>query len=217
MNEKHVIGATVGENESIAWFNARFPHSMPLTLNTLNRAILKNLAGEEYDMFVTNKPFWLKRENETASEAKARYQSGSTVPVLFLFFSLLSYWPAVFVGFYIKERESGAKLIQLVCGANQIIFWTTSFLFDFTIYFIIMCLLLGKTAIYQGRQFSTFEDLSIFLIIFAAYGFSMLPFLYLFSYVFKKHSTAESFVPIACIVCKFELRGRSETSMLENG
>lgn len=204
MSEKYVIGATLGENESIAWFNPKFPHSMPLTLNTLNRAILKNIAGDEFDILVINKPFWLRRENETAKEAKARYESGSPFACLFLFYSLLSYWPAVFIGFYIKERESRGKLLQLICGADQIVYWITSFLFDFTIYFVIICLLLGKTAIYEGPQFSTFEDLSIFLVIFAAYGFAMLPFVYLFSYIFSKHSTAESLVPIVCIVCKLK-------------
>lgn len=72
MNENYIIGATFNEVESTAWFNPKFDHSLPLSLNTLNRAILKKLAGDEYDIVVTSKPFWLRFGDETLEEAKAR-------------------------------------------------------------------------------------------------------------------------------------------------
>lgn len=186
---------------------------MPLTLNTLNRALLKKFAGDEYDIFLTNKPFWLRYENKTVEETRAERSPNSArhvvVPVLFLFFTLSSYWPAIFISFYIKERTCKAKLLQIICGVNEIIYWITSFLFDFTIFFIIICLILGKVAIYQSPQFDTFENLSRYLIIFAFYGFGMLPFLYLFSYLFSKHSTGESLVPLFCIVCELNFKIKS--------
>lgn len=201
--EKYLIGATIEKVNAIAWFNGRFPHAMPLSLNTLNRAILKDMAGDECDIFVSTNPID-RREEKRRSEGN-QFSSQFVFPVLFLFFSLSCYWPAIFVAFYIKERECRAKLLQFISGVNGIIYWVTSFLFDYTIYFIIIALLLAKVSVYQSPFFSTFEDLSRFVIIFGLYGFSMLPFLYLYSYMFSKHSTGESLVPVLCIACKFFL------------
>jgi hypothetical protein len=72
MNEKYIFAATIDIMKSTAWFNPRFSHSLPLSLNTLNRAILKQLAGVEHDIFLTNKPFWLRRKDESLNEAIAR-------------------------------------------------------------------------------------------------------------------------------------------------
>lgn len=207
MNEKYIIGTTIGKVKSTAWFNSLFSHSMPLSLNTLNRAILKQMAGDECDISVVNKPFWLRNENQTASETRAARDSRLNFdvvgPILFLFFILSSYWPAIFIAFYIKERECRAKLLQYISGVNEVVYWVTSFLFDYTVYFTIMCVILGNIWIYQAEKLNTFEYLSRYLIIFGFYEFSILPFVYLFSYLFKKHSTGESLVIFTSLICKY--------------
>lgn len=201
MGESYIIGATLNDSDLTGWFNPRFPHALPLTLNLLNRAALKHVAGDKFDIFVVNKPYQLKDKYE--NEERRETTSPNVIIVLVLFHALLSYWPGIFVAFYIKERECRSKLLQIICGANQTVYWISSFLFDYTIYFLIMSLLLGKVAIYDGEQFRTFEDLSHFLIIFGCYGFSMLPFLYLYSYLFNKHSSAEMLVPVICIASEY--------------
>lgn len=205
MSENYIVGASIGDSEATAWFNSRFRHSMPLSLNLLNRAIIKNLGGEQLDITVTNKVYWLREANETAEKARARHQAASTLilfPVLFLFYALLSFWPAVFIAFYVKERECRAKLLQFICGANQIVYWASSLFFDYTIFMIVMCLLLGKVAVYEGPPFSTFDELSRFLIIFGAYGFSILPFAYFLSYLFTKPSSVESAIAAIGLIGK---------------
>lgn len=72
MNENYIIGATIDKVKSTAWFNPNFPHSLPLSLNILNRAILKQHSGDDYDISLVNKPFQMKRENETLDDAKTR-------------------------------------------------------------------------------------------------------------------------------------------------
>ena len=81
MNEKFIFGATIDSVKSIAWFNAKFPHSLPLSLNTLNRAILKQLAGNDYNISLTNKPFDLRMENESLEDAKNRRASQKLVQI----------------------------------------------------------------------------------------------------------------------------------------
>jgi hypothetical protein len=77
MDENYLIAASLGNVKSTAWFNAKFPHSIPLSLHTLNRAILKNLAGDEYDMSLVNEPFSPRSDDETLEESRARKVSTS--------------------------------------------------------------------------------------------------------------------------------------------
>ena len=128
--------------------------------------------------------------------------SENILPEIILFFVTATFWPAIFIAFYIKERECRSKLLQLICGMNKFIYWITSYLFDFTIFFFIISLLLTIVAIYGREQFSTFEDLSKILLIFGFYGISMLPFLYFSSYFFEKPSSGETFVPLSCCIRK---------------
>lgn len=207
MNQKYVIGSTIENVKAIAWFNSIFDHSMPLSLNTLNRAILKSMTGDHNDISVSIKPYFLRHENktiaETRSEMKLRSQNNLSVGMKVVFFLLLSYLPGIFIAFYIKERECKAKLLQYISGINEIIYWLTSLLFDYTVYMTIMSLILIKIWMYQKKQLDTFELLSQYLVVFGFYGYAILPFVYLFSYSFKKHVTGVNMTTVSLLVRKF--------------
>jgi hypothetical protein len=69
---KHLIAASIGNIKSTAWFNGIYPHTLPLSVNTLNRAILKTFAGNEYDITVTNEPFKALEKGESLEEVQAK-------------------------------------------------------------------------------------------------------------------------------------------------
>lgn len=200
-NRQYLIGATINGDRATAWFNGQPFHTMPLALNTINRAYLKAFQGSEYDINVINKPYvWLENDNDGP---RIRDDvSGIIVPFI-LFFFLLIYWPSIFIGFYIKERESRAKLLQLISGANRFVYWATSFLFDYIILMVVICAVVGGIGLYQRPHMSTAGELGTMLLIFACYGFSILPFIYAFSYLFTKHSTGESMVPVVGFLREF--------------
>lgn len=203
VNRQFLIGASFTREIVIAWFNGQPFHTMPLTINTINRAILRNNAGNDFDISVVNKPYvWLEN---TGDGGRVHDDISSIIAPSVLFFFLLTYWPSVFIAFYIKERESRAKLLQFISGANRFIYWATSFLFDYAIFFVVICALLGGVGLYQRPHLSTASELGTMLVIFSCYGFTMLPFIYAFSYLFAKHSTGESMVAIAGLLSKFTL------------
>lgn len=202
LNRQYLIGATISKSGNTAWFNGQPFHTMPLSLNTLNRAILKQQAGSKYDISVTNKPYvWIVNSDDSGT-SRVDNDIFAIVPALILFYFLLIYWPSIFIGFYIKERESRAKLLQLISGANRFIYWITAFIVDYIIFFIVMCAITGGVGIYQRSHLSTAGELGTYLVVFMFYGFSMLPLIYLFSYVFAKHSTGESMVALLGLLRK---------------
>lgn len=198
VNRKYLIGVTINERGNVAWFNGEPYHTSPLTINTLNRASLKSLAGNDHDISVTNKPFeWIERSDDNHRVSHDIF--GFVTPLL-LFYMLLMYWPSVFIGFYIKERETRAKLLQYISGANRFTYWITSFVFDYAIYLVIICALLAGVSLYQRPNFNTAEELGTLLVLFACYGFSTLPLIFAFSYLFTKHSTGENMVALGGLV-----------------
>lgn len=200
MTRKYLVGATLKTDGFEAWFNGEPLHTMPLTLNTINRAIIKNFMGNNHDILLTNKPFAKISHSDDGFSVQPAYSG--TIAVFFLFFFLLIYWPSIFIGFYIKERDSRAKLLQFISGANRFIYWFASFLFDYVIFFVVICSLLGGVASFQRFNFSTAKEMGTFLLIFSLYGFATLPLVYVLSYLFKKPSTGESMVAVFGILCK---------------
>lgn len=200
VNLEYLIGASIKENEITAWFNDQPYHTLPLTLNTLNRALLKQYAGNEFDIGITNKPYKLQVEgSHTQPNEEASFNS---VPVYILLLFLMIYWPAVFIGFYVKERECRAKLLQMISGVNKVVYWTTSWIFDYLICFVIIFAITSFIGFYQRPSFRTQEELGQLFLILNVYMFSILPFIYFFSYAFTKYSTGESMVPLLGILSK---------------
>jgi ATP-binding cassette, subfamily A (ABC1), member 3 len=187
-----LIGASFEGDGFTAWFNGEPYHTMPLALNMMNRAILRNLFGAGFDIHLTNKPFNWTRVSEAESEA--RNNAFSIVPSLIGLFLLLVYWPMVFIGFYIKERVSRFKLLQFITGANRATFWATSLLFDFVVFFLVICAILAGLSLHNIPNLSTFDDLSSLLLILAYYAFAVLPFTYAFSFLFSKPSSGENYL-----------------------
>lgn len=107
---------------------------------------------------------------------------------------------ACFVMFYIKERVSKAKLLQIVSGVNKGIFWLVAFLFDYAVYFLIMLFYILIMAAYQKEGLSTFEELLRNTVVLLAFGLAVLPFTYVLSFAFKIPTTGLVSLAIGYIV-----------------
>lgn len=196
VSQMYLIGATFeGSQYVTAWFNSQPYHTMPLSLNFVNRAILKSVVGNEFDLAVVNQPYNMPyHDSETHI---AIYENPvNIIFALLIFFFLLTYWPVIFVAHYIKERESKSKLLQYISGTNRFIFWLTSFIFDYAVFMIICCAIVLLIGVYQQNHFATFKELCALVIISSSYGFSMLPLIYSATYLFSKHSTGETMVTL---------------------
>lgn len=223
--EKFMIGVTITDEKIVAWFNYFNLSSFLqcVTLNYVHRAILKSAVGSEYDILAFNRPFtaaWM--EVETTQRPTTTTEAGDAEIVLtpeeelsftamltnfiliyMLFYLLLIYWPSIFVAIKVKERVTRAKLLQFISGANRFIYWFTSYLVDYIFFMVIMFTIVGIVALNQRAYFRTGEQLGTLMAVFSFYGAATLPFIYTISFVFDKHSTAESIIRIYGLLCKF--------------
>lgn len=186
------MGATFFQNNSIiAWFNDEFYHSVPLTLNLLNRGILKNVAGKNYDIIVRSKPFHcdaLDKEDEFT----AQFQIMLDINLLVGLGTVFSSWLAVFTIFYIGERAKKAKLLQMICGVNKFIFWLVPFIVDLILFLVVTIFLLAIVAAFNLEYFNEFSELLNLFGITTCFAFAAFPLSYLFTHLFTKPATGES-------------------------
>lgn len=203
-NRKYIIGATFKNDSILAWFNGQSYHSMPLTLNTVNRAILKTFKGSNYDITTFNHPYEGKfNATEIFQNIEANSNDVLNLLVLTLeIFVLLLYWPFVFTTHYVTEKETNMKLMQFISGMNRYVYWIASFAFDLIFFFVIWSALYIYILI-VGYESITFYSVAIFLLLTMSYAFCMLPFSYLCTFIFKKTSTFIGVFTGLSFICKF--------------
>lgn len=189
-NSHYVVGLSMDDKKIVGWYNGEFFHSLPLSLNLINRAIVKANMGDDYDITVTNKPFYYPDNH--SKEQTAILEITKSVILIVLLTLVFTNWTNVFMSFYIKERVSRSKLLQIISGVNKTVFWLSSYLFDFLIMILVSLLAVCTIAIFQKAGYSTFEELFRLFLIFVMFSFAALPMVYLFSHLFDQGSTGES-------------------------
>ena len=202
-NREFLIGASMGTNLITAWFNGQPYHTMPLTINMINRAVLRKFSGNDHDIQLINHPY----DHLRFSDDKLKFDrdTGRFVMTLVLLYILMLYWPSIFIAFYIKERDSRVKLLQFIRRHCRFVYWLTSFVIDYTIFLVAICGVVFGIGIYQQAHFSTVEELGAFVLILAVNAFSTLPLVYAVSYMFQKPASGESFVTFGGMLREFQV------------
>ncbi|EAT39837.1 AAEL008388-PA [Aedes aegypti] len=187
VDNTYMVGATVDETENnfTAWFNNKAYHTAPLSLNLIYNAILRTFCSN-CSLEVINKPL------PYSSRIRfLRLQAGSNMGFQLAFNTgfAMAFVGAMYIMFYIKERASGAKLLQFVSGVNAVTFWTVSFLWDYLVFIVAMILYILTLAAFQEEGWSTPAELSRVVIVMLCFGIAVIPFTYLWSYFFQVPST----------------------------
>lgn len=198
-NQRYQIGATFGEATDSVWYNfhSYTGNLMQFALNHYHRAVLIDAVGHEYDIRAEYSPFrW-----DWRPDPDARNQFDD-IMVYVLFFLMLMYWPSIHITLKIKERVSRSKLLQFISGVNRFLFTFVSFVIDVILTLIILFIILGIVVATNRPGFNTVEDIVIYLTTFTLYTINVVPFIYIMSFWFKKHSTGETLVSLFPVACK---------------
>nr|XP_014713390.2 phospholipid-transporting ATPase ABCA3-like isoform X2 [Equus asinus] len=167
------------------WFNNEAYHSPSLSLAVLENIIFTSLSGADASIRVSNKP---QPQNSTTGRSSRRRTSGLEI-ALNLFFGM-SIFVSGFCLLTVTERITKAKHIQFVSGVYAINFWLSALLWDFLIFFIACCLLMVVfIACGLDLLIKDYHFLDTFLI-FMLFGWSVIPFLYLISFLFSSNTSA---------------------------
>lgn len=106
----------------------------------------------------------------------------------------LTFIPAAFSIFVVKEREVGAKHQQVVSGVGVLSYWTATYLWDIVSHAIPATMSTLVVASFGLSEFTddgaTFGMFALFML----YGTAVAPFVYIITFPYKSHSTAQNAV-----------------------
>ncbi|XP_045398713.1 phospholipid-transporting ATPase ABCA3-like isoform X2 [Lemur catta] len=166
-------------------FNNEVYHSPPLALSVLDNVLFRLLAGNEASLTVSNKPQPLPLEND---EENLEYTTGREVALSLQFGMALLV--SGFCILTVTERTTKAKHIQFLSGVSVFAYWLSALLWDFIIFFISFCLLMAVLKNHKADIYVTGYHFQETMVIFNLYGWAVIPFVYLMSFLFSKSTSA---------------------------
>lgn len=189
-NRHCLVAATFEGDESNvrakAWFNDQAYHAIAVSLNAVNNAILKNVTGNT-SMHITAINHPLPRTLKQKSDDLTSNGVGLNVAFNLLFG--MAFLASSFVVFVVHERNNGAKHVQFVSGVDPLSYWTASWAWDL-INFTLPCICIIILFVCFNVPAYTGDRLGIVFLVLIFYGFAIIPFMYLFSFLFKIASKA---------------------------
>ncbi|XP_074138922.1 phospholipid-transporting ATPase ABCA3-like isoform X2 [Sminthopsis crassicaudata] len=170
-----------------AFFNNQAYHTPSIVVSVIDNILFKFLSGPQASITVFNHP-QPRNELQIANDEYFWGPTGIDIAVHLLYGmgSLASTFSIMAVG----ERVIKAKHIQFVSGVYAINFWLSSLLWDLIIFFIPSLLLLVVFKIFDVKAFIEDYHSADILLILMIYGWSVIPLMYLMSFLFVTSVTA---------------------------
>jgi ATP-binding cassette subfamily A (ABC1) protein 3 len=184
----YIVAASFNESTATAWFNGDPYHSSPLSLSLVLNAFYKQKFDETYSVTFINHPLPLSLDIQLDNLQFNLMGFQISVELGFG----MAFVASFYILFYIRERVSKAKHLQFVSGVNVVVFWGTSFLCDMVTYLLTMIAILITFAALQEDGYKTPDELGRITLVLVYFGFFVLPFTYLASYLFSVPSSGFS-------------------------
>lgn len=190
-NLKYLVGADMIEGgptlNLTAYFNNQAYHTPGITLAVLYNALLHFVTNDSSQYLqVTNHPL-PRTVNDIISDETTRETTGFTVAFNIVFG--MAFLASSFTLFLIKERATKAKHLQFSSGVNSFTFWSATFTWDMINFLIPAVCLLFALLGFNVEAFVVKDHVAHIALLFILYGFAMLPFMYLCSFLFTVPST----------------------------
>ncbi|XP_071081915.1 phospholipid-transporting ATPase ABCA3-like [Haliotis cracherodii] len=196
---KYIIAAEFESNTTArGHYNGQPFHAPPIILSSILNGILRYFTSPGHSITTTNFP--LPQNQSDSSRTTLVAGAGTGFGIAFCLMFGMAFLTSSFVHFLIKERQVGAKHLQVVSGVGPFVFWMSNLAWDF-INYIIPCLgLLIVFAAFQSEAYAGDGRLGIMFLIFVVYGWAVLPFMYALQYLFKVPASGMAMITILNIV-----------------
>jgi hypothetical protein len=152
--DQYMIAAEFNTTLVNAMYNSIPYHSAPVSINLATNTILKTLSppDKDYTLQVTNHPLQNNLFNRLTA-ALTNLAFTTFVPSIFgLLVPIgLSLFAASFVVFPTEERLSQSKQLQLMTGVSSVTFWGISFLWDFVVMSLAICVMVLCIPIFESN------------------------------------------------------------------
>ncbi|XP_059046978.1 phospholipid-transporting ATPase ABCA3-like [Achroia grisella] len=176
-----LVGATFGNHGITGWFSNYGYHDAAIALTLVNNAIMRAVSPGSSLTFV-NSPLPYSIENLVRVMA-----SGSSMGFQFAFNIgfCMAFVTSFIVLFIIKERISGAKLLQRVSGVRPAVMWISAFVWDWIWLFMVYLSIVLTLACFQENTLSTPAELGRVMLVLIIYSIATIPLHYLASFYFE--------------------------------
>ncbi|EAS03352.2 ABC transporter family protein (macronuclear) [Tetrahymena thermophila SB210] len=168
-----------------AFINSISLPGIPISINLLNNAIINQITGKQITIKVTNQPLKL------TSKIKQYIGliQGFTIA---LFFSIgISFIPASIISFIVRERTEHIKHQQVVSGVSLKAYWISNFIIDYIKFLIPTISSLFLAYAFDIQSVIGDGNFIYYILLFIFYGLTLLPFVYLFSFVHSNYGNAQ--------------------------
>jgi ABC-type multidrug transport system ATPase subunit len=181
-------GANLGIVTSLL-FNTTAHHALPVYINLANDALKKAADGKDTSSITCNShPFPLSRFYQEVINSAVALAATLFIMIAFAFV------PAVVVSFIVKEREAhhNSKHQQMISGASIPAYWLANYTWDLLIYVLPCAISIIVIHIFNIGAFTgTRQASEVVVLLFVGYGFAIMPFTYILSFLFKSHTKAQ--------------------------
>ncbi|XP_055881820.1 phospholipid-transporting ATPase ABCA3-like [Biomphalaria glabrata] len=191
-NKRMVIGMALLEPnaslnkdiKAVAEYNGQPYHAQPISMNYLLNSILQYYVNSSSYSFQSSiNP--LPKNEEDRAEFNLLLALGAGFSVgLFISFGM-AFLTTMFIYFLIKERQVGAKHMQVVSGVGPFSYWLPTFLWDFINYIIPSLLLVIVFLAYSKTAYIGDGRWGLVILNLVIYGWAVLPFMYALQFAFQ--------------------------------
>ncbi|XP_070193926.1 phospholipid-transporting ATPase ABCA3-like [Littorina saxatilis] len=202
-NKRVAIGANFEPNGSAgvdvtAWYSGQPYHAMPASLAYVMSAFAGQVTGSPHTMTVVNHPL-PKGELAAAKDSlTTALQLGFSIGFSMLFG--MAFLTASFSYFLIRERQTGAKHLQVVSGVGPLAFWVASLAWDLINYLIPCLVLLVVFAAFQVEAYTADYNLLLVMLVLVVFGIAVVPFTYVLQFPFTTPATGFVALVIMAII-----------------
>ncbi|XP_065093711.1 phospholipid-transporting ATPase ABCA1-like [Ochlerotatus camptorhynchus] len=188
-NSRMLVGASFSNDSYTGWFNAKDFHSAPLALNLIFNSILHTVCPS-CSITPINHP--LPRAAKHNGDPSVNGDYLKFLNIVLAIVLIMAYVPSSYVNFYIRERTTRVKLLQVVSGLKTELYWFVNFMWDLVVFKLSCLVILVMLFGYQVDGWSNPQQLATLLFIFFIFAFATLAMIYLFSFWISNPASGDS-------------------------
>ncbi|RUS76071.1 hypothetical protein EGW08_016175 [Elysia chlorotica] len=172
---------------AVAFYNGQPFHGKGVTINYLMNTFLRATLNDTFSLQTILAP--LPKDPKAAAERNALLALSAGFSIGFFISFGMAFLTTMFIFFLIKERQVGAKHMQVVSGVGPVTYWLPTFMWDFINYIFPSMLLLVVFAAYSKSAYLDDGRFMLVILVLAIYGWAVLPFMYALQFAFNSPPT----------------------------
>nr|KAG5699336.1 hypothetical protein BaRGS_004273 [Batillaria attramentaria] len=188
-----------------AWYSGQPYHAMPTALAYLMNGLARQrsesstVTGDVDKNITTISHPMPKDQQAAAKDTLAQAQMlGFSIGYSMLFG--MAFLTSSFSYFLIRERQCGAKHVQVVSGVGPFAFWLASFAWDMVNYLIPCLALLVVFAAFQVDAYTEDDNMGLVFLLLVVFGMGVIPFTYILQFIFVTPATGFVVIVVISIV-----------------